>query len=103
MGLRSEIVDLVWLRLLHDANEVGRIGHVAVVQDELLVRLVRVLIEMLDATRVEGRRPALDPVDRVALLQQELRKIGAVLAGRTGNQGNLSNARFFHVHLAVDL
>ena len=32
VALRGEIVDLVGLRLLHDADQVGRIGHVAVMQ-----------------------------------------------------------------------
>ena len=34
MALRREVVDLVRLHLLDDADQVGRIGQVAVVQDE---------------------------------------------------------------------
>ena len=45
MALGGEIVDLVGLRLLHDADQVGRIGHVAVMQDEAQVLLVRILVE----------------------------------------------------------
>ena len=89
MPLGGEIVDLVRLRLLHDADQVGRIRHVPVVQDELLVRLVRILVEMFDPPRVEGRRPALDPVDGVALLQEQLGEIGTVLPGRAGDQRDL--------------
>ena len=33
MALRGEVVDFVGLRLLHDACQAGRIGHVAVMQD----------------------------------------------------------------------
>ena len=43
MGLRGKIVDLVRLRFLHDADDIGRVGHVAIVQmkgDALLVRIV---------------------------------------------------------------
>ena len=34
MALRGQVVDLVGLHLLDDADEVGRIRHVAVVQEE---------------------------------------------------------------------
>ena len=51
--LRGEIVDLVRLSLLHDADQIARIGHVSVMQDEIGVRRMNVLIKMLDAARVE--------------------------------------------------
>ena len=53
MALRGQIVDLVRLRLLHDADQVGRIGHVAIVRDEPQIFLVRILIHVLDAASVE--------------------------------------------------
>ncbi len=88
MRLRGEIVDLVRLGLLDDADQVGRIGHVAVVEDEALVGLVRLLVEVLDPPGVERRRPPLDAVDDVALFEEELGQIGAVLAGHAGDQGD---------------
>ena len=93
MALGGEIVDLVRLRLLHDADQVGRIRHVAIVQDELLVRLVRILVEMLDAAGVERRGAALDAVDGVALVEQKLGEIGPVLSGHAGDEGNLADLR----------
>ena len=36
--LGGEIVDFVGLRLLNDADEIGGVGHVAVVQDEIAGR-----------------------------------------------------------------
>ena len=51
MALGGEIVDLVGLRLLHDADQVGRVGQVAVVQEEAGVGVVRVLVEVIDARR----------------------------------------------------
>ena len=62
------------------------VGEVAVVQDEAAVRLVRVLVEVVDALGVEGRGAALDAVDLVALGEQELGEVGAVLAGDAGDQ-----------------
>lgn len=66
--------------LQHDADKVARVGQVAVMEEEPAPGGVRVLIEMIDAVRVEQRGPALDAVDLISLGQQELGKIGAVLA-----------------------
>ena len=68
MALGGEIVDLVRLGFLHDADQVGRIGHVAVMQEKLRLALVRVLIEVVDAGRIERRRAPLDAVNHIALL-----------------------------------
>ena len=86
MTLRRQIVDLARLGLLDDADQVGGVGQVAVVHGEAQILLVRILIEMVDTAGVEGRRAALDAVHHVALLQQEFRQIGAVLAGDPGHE-----------------
>jgi hypothetical protein len=89
MRLGREVVDLVRLHLLDDAHQAGRIGQIAVVQHELAVVDVRVFVQVVDAVGVEQRRTALDAVDFVALLQQELGKVGAVLAGDAGDECDL--------------
>jgi hypothetical protein len=53
MTLSGEVVDLGRSDLLHQANEVGRIGHVTVMQEERHIAGVRILIEMVDARGVE--------------------------------------------------
>ena len=60
-------VDLVWLRFLHDANQVAGVGQVAVVQLEVGVVNVRVLVDVVNALGVEQRSTALDAMDDVAL------------------------------------
>ena len=85
--LRGEVVDFVGLNLLDDADQAAGIGEVAVMQDELAVGLVRILIEVIDAVGVEERRAALDAVDLVAFVEQELGEVGAVLARDAGDQG----------------
>ena len=87
MALRGEVVEFVGLYLLDDADQAAGVGQVAVVEDEAAVRLVRVLVEMVDAVGVEQRTAALDAVDDVALGQQEFGQVGAVLAGDAGDQG----------------
>ena len=94
VALRAQVVDLVRLHLLHDADQVGGIGQVAVVQDEVAMRLVRVLVQVIHAIGIEQRRAPLDAVDLVALLQQEFGQIGAVLAGDASNQGALAHVVF---------
>ena len=54
VALRGEVVDLVGLRLLNDADEVGGVGQVAVVHEEAHAALVRIGVGMGDAVGVEG-------------------------------------------------
>ena len=86
VALRAEVVDLVGLHLLHHVDEARRIGEVAVMQDEAAVADVRILVQVIDPVGVEQRRPALDAVDDVALVEQELGEVGAVLAGDAGDE-----------------
>jgi hypothetical protein len=62
MRLRGEIVDLVRLGLLHDADEIGGVGHVSIVEIEGRPRFVRVVVQMVDALGIERRGPSLEAV-----------------------------------------
>ncbi len=53
VALRRQIVDLVRLHLLDDADQIGGIGQVAIVQVQPHAALVRILVEMIDAIGVE--------------------------------------------------
>ena len=72
MRLCGEIVDLVRLHFLDDADEVGGVGHVAIMQRQPYVLLMRILVEIIDATGVERRGTPLDAVDVIALCQEEV-------------------------------
>jgi len=87
MALGSKIVNLVGLYLLYDADKVGAVGKVSVVEKEAHPLLVRVHIEVVNAVRVEKARSALDAVHLVALAKQELGQVSSVLAGDTGYEG----------------
>ena len=54
--------------------------------DEAAALLVRILVEVIDAVGVEERRAPLDAVDDVALAEEELGEVGAVLAGDAGDE-----------------
>lgn len=56
-------------------------------EEEADVRFVRVLVEVADPPSVEGGGAPNQPVDLVALREEELGEIGAVLAGNPGDQG----------------
>ena len=53
VALSCKIVDLSWLHLLHNPDESGRITQVAVMESKVNFLLVWVLIEVVDAARVE--------------------------------------------------
>jgi hypothetical protein len=54
------------------------------------IRQMRVLIEVVDAATVKTAGASDDPVDLVALVEQEFGRVGAVLACDAGDEG------FFH-------
>ena len=49
--LGGQVVDLVGIDLVHQRDQPGPVGEVAVVQVQPLVRVVRVLVEVVDARR----------------------------------------------------
>jgi hypothetical protein len=67
MALWRQVVDLIRLHLLDNADEIGEICHVAIMQSEAAVGGMRVLIEVIS---VEERGAALDTVHLVTLLKQ---------------------------------
>jgi hypothetical protein len=73
--LRREIVDLVRFRLLHEANQIRRVRHIAVVKEEIRSLDVGIFIEMIHALGVERGRPPLHPMHLIALAEQEFGKI----------------------------
>ena len=53
MRLRGEVINLVGLRFLHDANDVGRVGHIAIVHMKSNALLVRVVNQVVYALGIE--------------------------------------------------
>ena len=90
MALSPKVVDLIGLHLLNDADQIGAVGEVAVMKNQARISVMGVLIEVIDTTGVEAAGPALDPVHLVALLQQKLGQIAAILACDPSDQ------RLFH-------
>ena len=76
MALRREVVDLIGLDLLDDADERTGVGHITIVEVEgattLHIPHPLLEVEVLDTLGIEGRRATDDPMDLVALLDEEL-------------------------------
>ena len=53
MALRREVINFVGLHFLHQADEVGGVGEIAVMQDKAPVFLMRALVEVIDAGGIE--------------------------------------------------
>ena len=85
MALGAEVIDLIGLNLLNDSLQVAAVAQVAVVQREAWIQLVWILIKVIDTSGVEAAGPALYAVYGIALFQQQLRQVAAVLAGDAGD------------------
>ena len=74
----------------HDTHEDVHVGEVAVVQEEALLVRVGGVNQVIQPLLVVAAGPPLDPVHDVALIEQQLREVGAVLAGDAGDDGDLA-------------
>lgn len=92
VALRCQVVYLVGLDLLDDADERTAVGHVAIMQvdEAALLHVAHPLVEVqvLDAPGVEATAAAQDAVHLISLVQEEFGEIGPVLARNACNQGN---------------
>ena len=70
MALRRQVVDLVGSRLLDDADEIGGIGQVTVMQEEAHPFYVRIAVQVVDSCGVERGRTPLNPMHYVTFAQQ---------------------------------
>ena len=95
MALGGEVVDLVGPHGADDGEDAHGVTQIAVVQVE-----VRVTLQMGDALAVIDGGAADDAVDVVALFQQELSQIAAVLAGDAGDECFFHRLLPFHLYLA---
>ena len=79
MALGGQVVDLVRADQLEGAHQAVLVDEVAVVEDQAVA-------DVVDAPGVEGAAAADEAVDLVALLEQQLRQVAAVLAGDPGDE-----------------
>jgi len=104
VALGGEVIDLVWFDCPDEPGELRPVGQIPVVEHQRDPLLVRVVVEMIDPVCVERRSAADDPVYFVALAEQELGQIGAILAGDAADQRLLqtSNSSCFDRGYTMD-
>jgi hypothetical protein len=61
MAHRGQVVDLIRLGLLDDADEIGGICQVAIMKCKMNIGFVRVLVEVVDPVRIEREELLLMP------------------------------------------
>ena len=98
MTLCSQVVYLVWLNLLHDSDEIGRIGKIPIMQDEMHVALVWILVQVINPVGIERGRTALHAVDDITFFQQEFGEVSAILPCNACYEGD-----FLLIHWKPDL
>lgn len=86
MALCGKVVDLVRLCLLHDPQQIGRVDHIAIVEDEARMGFMWILIDVLDTTGVKRRGSPLDTMHRIAFAQKQFGQIGTILTGHPSDK-----------------
>ena len=94
MRLRAQIIDFIRLRLMQNSPQRTAIGQIAIMQEQTGCRIVRILVQMIDAPGIESARPPDNAVYFVILRQKKIRKIRPVLPRDTGDQCS-SHQTFF--------
>ncbi|CAN0919023.1 hypothetical protein LINGRAHAP2_LOCUS31213 [Linum grandiflorum] len=92
--LSGEVVDFVRANGVEPAAEGGGVGEISVMElHPGLVGVVGVDVDVVDSLSVEVGGPPDEAVNLVALVEEELGEVGAVLAGDSGDQSNLDCRR----------
>ncbi len=99
MALGSQVVNLIRLHLLDNAYQTAGVRHVTIVQDKITIVNVGILIQVVDAVSIEQRSAAFNAMDNVALLQQKLCQVSAILSGHSGNQCNFTHKTTFKINV----
>ena len=65
-------------------------------QEQSRTQFVRVLVDVVYPLRIEGADPPYKAMDLVALVQEQLSQVGAILAGDAGDQrfGQKKSSRY---------
>lgn len=96
MGLRRQIVDLIRLHQMDDADQRRGVRQIAVVELDSVPRN-----EMIDPRRVGNGGAAGDAVDLIAFLQKEFRQIRTILTGDAGDQCHFTHTTFPLFHICI--
>jgi hypothetical protein len=86
VALRREVIKLIRCEAVNQVQHPLRAGKIAVMQKEPCARLIRILIDVIDALRVKRARASDDPVHFISFGQQQFREVRSVLPGNARDQ-----------------
>jgi hypothetical protein len=89
VALGGEVVDLRRADLPNQPGQAVAIGHVSMMEHQGSLHLMNVAVQVFDPLGAEGARPADEPVDFVALVEQEFGEVRAILACDAGDESPL--------------
>lgn len=89
MTLRGEIVDFIRRQTVNQIEDPFRAAQISIVQQEPCIFLVRILINVIDALRVERTGASNHSMHLISMGQEQLRQVGAVLPRDACNQRTL--------------
>ena len=88
MALRRQIINFIRADLLHQTNQISRIGHITVMQKKLAAGVLFLIFKnMVYAGGIKTGSAAFNAVNLVSFGQQKFRQQRAVLSGGAGNHG----------------
>src|SRR5215813_3565068 len=90
MALSREIVNLVGLVLLDQADHIGGVSKIAIVHEKSRLVFMRINVEIIYARGIERGRSTFDAMHHVSFFQQEAGQMGAVLSRNSRNHRGLS-------------
>src|SRR5579863_1381048 len=94
MAHGAEVINLIGFCFLNDADQVGTVGEIPIMQMKMDILFMRILVEMIHAIGIKKRTPSLNAVNLVSLIEQELTEVSAILARYARNQCD-----FRHIYL----
>ena len=94
MGLRCEVVDLMGPDVVNELMHPSSVCDIPIVQMQVAPGNVFIVVQVINTSAIEGRGPSHHPMHFVALGQQLLCHIGAVL---TRDSRYENSARFCHI------
>src|SRR5271166_4484024 len=96
MALRSKVINFFGPKFVNEFDQIDRVSQVSVVEKQVYPVNMRILIKMVNASRVECAGSPDNSMNLVTFRQQQVGQVGAVLAC------NSSNKCLFHLTLAAD-
>src|SRR5439155_20904214 len=91
VALGGQIVDFVRLNLSDQPGQRAGVAQIAIVQKQPGAPRMRVVVNRIQAPRIESAGPPNNAVHFVSFGQQQLRQVGPVLSGNSGNERFLSH------------